>query len=218
MKKATNFRKNNRIISLTLIALLGISGFVVNTAAVHADTTTASDNTFSALWTGKDGDCTWSYDIITRTLTISSSAAGQQLGTKTISGLIPWYRTIEHIDFATPVSLAINSGSKFSSLDNLKTIDHFDRVDTSRVVNMAELFSGNRNLTTIDLSKINTAKVANMTNMFAGDEKLTGVDLHNLDTSHVAKKNGMFTGTNLSTSTNTVEKSQPGGATAKPNK
>ncbi|WEV70358.1 BspA family leucine-rich repeat surface protein [Lactobacillus sp. ESL0785] len=203
MKKCID-KKKNKITVLMLATLLGINLMATDIVTVHADNVNSSeDTTFSALWTGKDGECDWSYDIVTRTLTISASSRGKQLGTKILTGqtggLIPWSNWIEHINFATPVSLAINSGGKFSYLYNLKTIDNFNLVDTSKVVNMSELFSNDDKLYKLDLSGINTSKVANVTNMFYGDKKLTQLDLSRLDLSHVpaAKKRGMLTNSGL---------------------
>ncbi|WEV38743.1 BspA family leucine-rich repeat surface protein [Lactobacillus sp. ESL0680] len=212
--KVTTFKKNRLILLITAITLLGFGSMAVNTTSVNADSANSNTTDFSGLWSGQDGQCDWSYDIVTRTLTISSSSRGSQLSTKVlsgqISGLIPWSGWIEHINFATPVSLAINSGGKFSYLYNLKTIDNFNLVDTSRVVNMAELFSDDENLYKLDLSNLNTSKAANMTNMFNSDKKLTQVDLSKLDTSHVpsAKKKGMFDNSGLVPNTDSVQHSK----------
>ncbi|WEV43859.1 BspA family leucine-rich repeat surface protein [Lactobacillus sp. ESL0684] len=195
MKKTSCFQRKAKslLLAATILVSIGTLGF--NPTPIAAAET--STNTFATLWSGQDGECNWSYDIISRTMTISKGPNGQQLGTKPIANLVSWGPTIEHIVFATPVILPINSDSKFNNLYNLISIDNFNLVDTSQTVNMSNLFSNNPKLTRIDLSKINTAKVANMTNMFAGDIKLTNLDLSQLKTEHVKKKQNMFTGSGL---------------------
>ncbi|WEV39619.1 BspA family leucine-rich repeat surface protein [Lactobacillus sp. ESL0681] len=195
MKRITHFQRKAKslLIAATILVSIGTLGFKPTSVAAAEPST----NTFATLWSGQDGECNWSYDIITRTLTISKGTNGQQLGTKPIANLVSWSSTIERIVFATPVILPINSDSKFNNLHNLISIDNFDLVDTSQTVNMSNLFSNNPKLTKLDLSKINTIKVANMTNMFAGDIKLTSLDLSQLNTEHVKKKQNMFTGSGL---------------------
>ena len=73
-------------------------------------------------------------------------------------------------------------------LENLIGIETFD---TSKVVNMGDMFSG-QPLISLNLSNFNTSKVINMWHMFNACEKLTTLNLCSFDTKNVVKANNMF--------------------------
>ena len=68
------------------------------------------------------------------------------------------------------------------------------------VTDMASMFSGCRNLTSIDLSSFDTSNVTEMGGMFYECEYLTELDLSNFDTSNITDMRYMFYGcSNLTT-------------------
>ena len=112
----------------------------------------------------------------------------------------------------------LNTGNQlFKDYTNVREII-FNNVDTTKVTNMSEMFSGCRslvnlhiglfntsNVTTMygmfrncslmsmfDLKKLNTAKVQNMAYMFNGCTSLHLLDLSNFDTSNVTTMESMF--------------------------
>ena len=81
----------------------------------------------------------------------------------------------------------------FSGMSNLTKLDvtHFD---TSKVTNMFGMFFGMSNLTKLDVTHFDTSKVTDMFGMFSGMSKLTNLDVTHFDTSNVKKMNSMFEG------------------------
>ena len=82
----------------------------------------------------------------------------------------------------------------FTGLRSLKSIEGFERLNTSQVTDMSKMFSGCYSLTALALSNFDTAKVTDMNGMFAGCESLTALDLSNFDTAKVTDMRGMFWG------------------------
>ena len=85
-----------------------------------------------------------------------------------------------------------NASHMFGRFVNLKAINFGDNFDTSNVTNMANMFSGCRSLTNLDLSCFNTSKVTNMAYMFSGCSNLTSLNLTGFDTSNVTGMSCMF--------------------------
>ena len=81
-----------------------------------------------------------------------------------------------------------------TALDNYDFLNIDLSFDTSKVVDMSEMFSGLPDVTKLDLSTFNTSSVENMKNMFAGCSGLTKLDLSSFDTSKVEDMSGMFSG------------------------
>ena len=74
---------------------------------------------------------------------------------------------------------------------NLTSLDvsHFD---TSKVTNMYSMFYSLGNLSSLDVSKFDTSNVTNMDYMFFGCSNLENLDLRHFDTSNVTKMAEMF--------------------------
>lgn len=70
-------------------------------------------------------------------------------------------------------------------------LSHFD---TRKVTNMAGMFYGCTELTSIDVSKFNTSNVVSMQEMFGNCSSLKQLDLRNFDTSKVTSMVNMFAG------------------------
>ena len=63
---------------------------------------------------------------------------------------------------------------------------------TSKVTNMAKMFSGCSSLETLTFKSISTANVTDMSSMFVGCSKLTSIDLSNFNTAKVTNMSKMF--------------------------
>lgn len=104
--------------------------------------------------------------------------------------------TIVHIVFDksfstyTPTSLYCF----FKRLPKLETITGLEYLNTEKVTDMCDMFSGCSSLTSLDVSKFNTANVTIMYRMFASCSKLTSLDVRNFGTANVKNMNSMFTG------------------------
>ena len=76
----------------------------------------------------------------------------------------------------------------------------FKDVDTSKVINMRNMFYGCNALTSLDVSGWNTSNVINMDSMFRGCSALTSLDVSGWDTSNVTNMVRMFNYCNTLTS------------------
>ena len=85
-----------------------------------------------------------------------------------------------------------NSRGLFSLLNNLKSIQGLENLDTSQVTDMSEMFYNCENLTSLDLSHFDTSQVTDMSDMFWYCESLTNLDLSHFDTSQVTDMEEMF--------------------------
>ena len=77
---------------------------------------------------------------------------------------------------------------------NNKTISTLDvtKFDTSNVTDMSFMFRNCQNLTTLDVSNFDTSNVTSMQSMFEGCKNLTTLDVSNFNTSKVASMSSMF--------------------------
>ena len=75
--------------------------------------------------------------------------------------------------------------SKLTNLD----VNHFD---TSKVTDMASMFSGMQSITTLDLRGFNTASLTNMNSMFDSMTNLVQVDLSSFNTQNVTSMHSTF--------------------------
>ena len=73
-----------------------------------------------------------------------------------------------------------------------KNLDFINKLDTSKVIDMNNMFSQCQNLKTVDVSNFDTSKVTNMGNMFYYCRNLTELDVSNFDTSNVMNMSNMF--------------------------
>ena len=106
---------------------------------------------------------------------------------------------IKAIGFSDKVYAPIDSTYLFSKknntdkelLTNLKYLDA-SKIDTSKVVDMNNMFTGASNLTTLDVSKWDTSRVEYMSDMFSEASSLTSLDVSKWDTSKVKYMPSMF--------------------------
>ena len=88
----------------------------------------------------------------------------------------------------------------FYDMENLQSITGMSYLNTSEVTNMAWMFGGCKNLTSLDLSHFNTSKVTDMGAMFPSCKSLTSLDLSSFNTSKVTTISWMLSNcTNLRT-------------------
>ena len=74
----------------------------------------------------------------------------------------------------------------------LQSIEGLSLVDTSRVTNMANLFSACSSLQTLDVSHFDTSQVTDMSNMFNGCDELIAIDVSGFDAARVRDFTSMF--------------------------
>lgn len=85
-----------------------------------------------------------------------------------------------------------DSSQAFYGFDSVPGITGLDKLDTSNVTNMYQMFSDCWALTSLDLSNFNTSKVTNMGWMFHNCKALTSVDVSSFNTSNVTLMDDMF--------------------------
>ena len=98
--------------------------------------------------------------------------------------------TIEGLEYLN-TSEVLNMAEMFSQCKSLTVLDLSD-FDTRKVENMRSMFYWCYNLKHIELSSFNTKNVTDMANMFDGCESLEGINLRYFDTSNVTDMSGMF--------------------------
>ncbi|MQN27353.1 BspA family leucine-rich repeat surface protein, partial [Prevotella copri] len=102
--------------------------------------------------------------------------------------------TIVHIVFDksfstyTPTSL----NGFFTYLEKLETITGLEYLNTEKVTDMCNMFSGCSKLTSLDVSKFNTVNVTDMSGMFNNCSKLPSLDVTNFNTEKVTNMSRMF--------------------------
>lgn len=80
----------------------------------------------------------------------------------------------------------------FEYYKNCTTINYLVMLDTSKTINMNEMFYQNGSLKNLDLSNFNTLNVTNMNSIFSNCDNLESLDLSSFDTSNVADMDSMF--------------------------
>ena len=86
-----------------------------------------------------------------------------------------------------------NAAWMFDKLYSLEKIINLHLLDTSKVVNMRDMFCDCASIKTLDLSNFSTSNVTNMIGMFARMKEITYLDLSTFDTSNVIEIGQMFT-------------------------
>ena len=125
----------------------------------------------------------------------------------------PWfgYRNgITNIVFTGPIRAGTSLRSLFSSLDRVREIEGLTYFDTSQVIDMSFMFSGARDLTSLDVSSFDTANVTNMREMFSVSDlfremfsvsdlssRSDNLDVPNIDTGNVTTRSPVIWRTNL---------------------
>ena len=90
--------------------------------------------------------------------------------------------------------------SWFYDFGNLKQIEGIENLNTTNVTEMASMFYGCSQLTSLDVTHFNTEKVTNMLQMFTDCRCLTSLDVTHFNTENVANMGSMFYGCSSLTS------------------
>lgn len=101
-------------------------------------------------------------------------------------------RNISVIDFSNVELPEKVSTLSFASLTGLSQIIGLERIDTSNVTSMDNMFSGCTSLKTLNLTSFNTSKVQNMASMFHNCQALTELNLSGFDTANVTNMSNIF--------------------------
>lgn len=94
--------------------------------------------------------------------------------------------------FVTAPIAPVSMRGWFAGCRELQSIEGLSLVDTSRVTNMANLFSACSSLQTLDVSHFDTSQVTDMSNMFNGCDELIAIDVSGFDTARVRDFTSMF--------------------------
>lgn len=92
-----------------------------------------------------------------------------------------------------------NMNNMFYGCSMLSSVD-VSNFDTNNVIFMNKMFKGCSSLTSLDLSSFNVSNVALLTDLFNGCKSLTNIDLSSFDTSNSNSMMNMFNGCSSLTS------------------
>jgi len=93
------------------------------------------------------------------------------------------------------VNLNNDSSYMFSGLIGIESLDLYEDLhisDTSNISNIKNMFSGLKNITSLDLSNMDVSNVLNMSNVFNGCENLNKIDISTWNTNKCKNFSGMF--------------------------
>ena len=88
----------------------------------------------------------------------------------------------------------------FYDFGNLKQIEGIENLNTTNVTEMASMFYGCSQLTSLDVTHFNTENVVHMENMFTNCSSLASLDVTHFNTENVANMGSMFYGCSSLTS------------------
>ena len=148
-----------------------------------------------AATSGTWGTCEWNLDE-DGVLTISGGVA-ESLG----SNGAPWgneysfCQQIKEIKITGDITFDgdnISLYGLFESCGNVTQIEGLEKLDTSNVTNMAQMFKWCSSLKELDVSHFDTGNVTKMQEMFTGDTSLEKLDVSHFDTGKVTDMDSMF--------------------------
>ncbi len=79
----------------------------------------------------------------------------------------------------------------FRNCENITSLD-LSKLDTSKVMDMSDMFCACRGLINLNIDKLDTSNVTDMSYMFYSCGALTSLDVSNFDTSNVTNMKAMF--------------------------
>ena len=138
----------------------------------------------------------YTYDKSTGTFTIKGGTVENPMTTSMLLLLMfdENKENVKQINITGKLIINGEASSLFGNLPNLNKINGLENIDTSNVNNMSWMFSGDNNITNLDISTWNTSKVTDMQAMFQECFALTKLDLSKWDTSNVTLMAHMFYG------------------------
>ena len=92
-----------------------------------------------------------------------------------------------------------DSSFLFYSFVSANTMNFGNNFDTSRVINMSNMFAGSNNLITLSIDNWDTSNVTNMESMFSFCQSLTTLNLNDWDTGNVTNMTSMFYSSGMET-------------------
>ena len=111
------------------------------------------------------------------------------------SNTTPWYsvrKNIRTVSFDTEIS-PVSTAYWFYEQENLITIENIEKLNTSQVDTMVDMFNGCKSLTSIDVSGFNVSNIDNLSGMFANCLTLREISgLNNWETNQIADMSSMF--------------------------
>ncbi|RMC47341.1 BspA family leucine-rich repeat surface protein [Lactobacillus sp. ESL0228] len=133
-----------------------------------------------------DGNDGYELDISGGTITAPEllSTACDQIGSISTK--------LKKIKITGNLTITGNASYLFSGLGALTQIEGLEKLNTSGVTDMNNMFGLCYGLTSLDVSHFDTSKVTSMSEMFWGCEGLTSLDLSKFDTSNVTDMGSMF--------------------------
>ena len=99
---------------------------------------------------------------------------------------------ITEIDINASIAIIGSANGVFKNLKNITSINGLDKLDTSQVTSMQQMFASCPKLIELDLSSFSTDKVTNYTGLFVNDTNLTSINLSNFTIADDAKMLIMF--------------------------
>ncbi len=172
-----------------LASTMPVAGF--NLVAEAQGIETQSDEVATS---GTWGTCEWNLDE-DGVLTISGGVA------ESLSNGAPWgneysfCQQIKEIKIIGDITFDgdnISLYGLFESCGNVTQIEGLEKLDTSKVTNMDNMFFGCTNLKELDVSGFDTSGVTDMSGMFAYCQNLKELDVSGFDTSKVTDMGSMF--------------------------
>ena len=121
---------------------------------------------------------------------IDNSANNDISISQNISSITP--DDITKIDINASIAIIGSANGVFKNLKNITSINGLDKLDTSQVTSMQQMFASCPKLIELDLSSFSTDKVTNYTGLFVNDTNLTSINLSNFTIADDAKMLIMF--------------------------
>ena len=146
-----------------------------------------------AATSGTWGTCTW--EVKDGVLTISGGVAESLENNGA-----PWKsinKDIQKVNITGNITFdkeGISLSGLFFDCWDLTEISGLEKIDTSRVTDMSDMFNGCRYLKEVDVSEFDTSQVTNMSGIFSGCIDLKELDVSGFDTSRVTDMSGIFSG------------------------
>lgn len=103
-----------------------------------------------------------------------------------------WEEELMDVYIAAEGGINGRNASGFEQCNNLREIIFQGNYHTDECTTMSQMFSGCKNLTSVDISSINTSNVSSMSHMFDNCSQLRFLDLSGFDTSKVTDMSYMF--------------------------
>ncbi|MGL5899567.1 MAG: BspA family leucine-rich repeat surface protein, partial [Lactobacillaceae bacterium] len=188
-------KKNWIVLSMAVFGVLGSAAFQMATTPVSANEISQESNaTDSKIEHIKWGTANATYDKNTNVLTVGSSDNGSAGTIAESDGLndINFRSDVKKIVFASPVKLPVNSSWVLGNFPNVTEFVGLDKVDTSSVVKMDNLFAQDKSVEQVDISSWNTSNVTTMNSLFDGLKSASKINVSGIDTKNVTDMFAMF--------------------------